>query len=96
MTSASSGWASVGTVVALTVTLRFLVLGDSLAFGTGATGPQDTLGARLTRALTDAGSTVELHVVAVPGAPPSTSPPSSGGPPPSTRTWRCWSSARTT
>ena len=48
--------------------MRFLVLGDSLAFGTGATGPQDTLGARLTRALTDAGLTVELHVVAVPGA----------------------------
>jgi lysophospholipase L1-like esterase len=50
------------------VTLRFLVLGDSLAFGTGTSSPQDTLGARLTRALTDAGSTVELHVVAVPGA----------------------------
>ncbi|WP_138758084.1 GDSL-type esterase/lipase family protein [Modestobacter altitudinis] len=50
------------------MTLRFLVLGDSLAFGTGAARPQDTLGARLTRTLTDAGSSVELHVVAVPGA----------------------------
>jgi lysophospholipase L1-like esterase len=50
------------------VTLRFLVLGDSLAFGTGAARAQDTLGARLTRTLTDAGSSVELHVVAVPGA----------------------------
>jgi lysophospholipase L1-like esterase len=50
------------------VTLRFLVLGDSLAFGTGAARPQDTLGARLTRTLTDAGSDVELHVLAVPGA----------------------------
>ena len=50
------------------MTLRFLVLGDSLAFGTGAAGPQDTLGARLTRVLTDAGRTVELQVVAVPGA----------------------------
>ena len=50
------------------MTLRFLVLGDSLASGTGAADPQHTLGARLTRTLTDAGSTVELHVVAVPGA----------------------------
>jgi lysophospholipase L1-like esterase len=50
------------------VTLRFLVLGDSLAFGTGAASPQDTLGARLTRALRDAGSAVELSVLAVPGA----------------------------
>jgi lysophospholipase L1-like esterase len=58
----------VGTAVARNVTLRFLVLGDSLAFGTGAARPQDTLGARLTRRLTDAGSDVELHVVAVPGA----------------------------
>jgi lysophospholipase L1-like esterase len=48
--------------------MRFLVLGDSLAFGTGAASAQHTLGARLTRTLTDAGSTVELHVVAVPGA----------------------------
>jgi lysophospholipase L1-like esterase len=50
------------------VTLRFLVLGDSLAFGTGAASPQHTLGARLTRTLQDAGHTVELQVVAVPGA----------------------------
>jgi lysophospholipase L1-like esterase len=50
------------------VTLRFLVLGDSLAFGTGATSSTHTLGARLTHALQDAGHTVELHVVAVPGA----------------------------
>jgi lysophospholipase L1-like esterase len=50
------------------VTLRFLVLGDSLAFGTGAASPQDTLGARLTRALREAGSAVELSVLAVPGA----------------------------
>ncbi len=57
-----------GTGVVRTVTLRFLVLGDSLAFGTGAARPQDTLGARLTRTLTDAGSDVELHIVAVPGA----------------------------
>jgi lysophospholipase L1-like esterase len=48
--------------------LRFLVLGDSLAFGTGAASPQDTLGARLTRELEGAGHTVHLDVVAVPGA----------------------------
>ena len=50
------------------MTLCFLVLGDSLAFGTGAATPQDTLGARLTRSLQQAGHDVELHVVAVPGA----------------------------
>jgi lysophospholipase L1-like esterase len=50
------------------VTLRFLVLGDSLAFGTGAASPSDTLGARLTRTLQQTGRTVELQVVAVPGA----------------------------
>jgi lysophospholipase L1-like esterase len=50
------------------VTLRFLVLGDSLAFGTGAASAQDTLGARLTRSLQATGVTVELQVVAVPGA----------------------------
>jgi len=48
--------------------MRFLVLGDSLAFGTGAATPQDTLGARLTRALTTAGHDVTTDVVAVPGA----------------------------
>ncbi|WP_308127860.1 SGNH/GDSL hydrolase family protein [Modestobacter italicus] len=48
--------------------VRFLVLGDSLAFGTGAASPQDTLGARLTRALRQAGHDVELQVLAVPGA----------------------------
>jgi lysophospholipase L1-like esterase len=50
------------------VTLRFLVLGDSLAFGTGATHPSDALGARLTRSLEQDGATVDLQVVAVPGA----------------------------
>lgn len=50
------------------MTIRFLVLGDSLAFGTGAARPADTLGARLTRALADAGHPAELGVVAVPGA----------------------------
>jgi lysophospholipase L1-like esterase len=50
------------------VTLRFLVLGDSLAFGTGAATLQDTLGARLARSLQQAGHDVDLQVVAVPGA----------------------------
>jgi lysophospholipase L1-like esterase len=50
------------------VTLRFLVLGDSLAFGTGAGHAADTLGARLTRSLEAAGHEVRLDVVAVPGA----------------------------
>jgi lysophospholipase L1-like esterase len=50
------------------VTSRFLVLGDSLAFGTGATSPQHTLGARLCRALEATGRSVDLQVVAVPGA----------------------------
>jgi lysophospholipase L1-like esterase len=48
--------------------VRFLVLGDSLAFGTGATRAEHTLGARLSRVLQQAGEPVELHVVAVPGA----------------------------
>ena len=50
------------------MTLRFLVLGDSLAFGTGAARQADTLGARLTRALEESGHPVSLTVVAVPGA----------------------------
>jgi lysophospholipase L1-like esterase len=50
------------------VTLRFLVLGDSLAFGTGAASSEHTLGARLGRALQEGGEAVELQVVAVPGA----------------------------
>lgn len=48
--------------------LRLVVLGDSLAHGTGAGRPDDTLGARMARVLERAGHTVEVHVVAVPGA----------------------------
>ena len=48
--------------------LRFAVLGDSLAFGTGAGRPVDALGPRLARSLADAGFDVDLHVLAVPGA----------------------------
>ena len=53
--------------VALTP-LRLLVLGDSIAYGTGALRSDDTLGRRLSTALTDDGFDVELHVLAVPGA----------------------------
>lgn len=48
--------------------LRFVVLGDSIAHGTGAHRVEDTLGRRLAAALTDEGFAVDLHVVAVPGA----------------------------
>ncbi|MQA32172.1 SGNH/GDSL hydrolase family protein [Modestobacter roseus] len=48
--------------------MHLLVLGDSLAFGTGAASSADTLGARLTRALEAAGRAVRRTVVAVPGA----------------------------
>ena len=50
------------------MTLRFLVLGDSLAYGTGAASAADTLGSRLTRVLRGSGRATELSVVAVPGA----------------------------
>ena len=46
--------------------LRLLVLGDSIAYGTGARRPEDTLGRRLTTALTTEGFDVDLHVLAVP------------------------------
>ncbi|HEV7211402.1 MAG TPA: SGNH/GDSL hydrolase family protein [Blastococcus sp.] len=48
--------------------LRFAVLGDSIAYGTGAHHPDDALGPRLTSALSDEGFDVDLRVLAVPGA----------------------------
>jgi lysophospholipase L1-like esterase len=48
--------------------LRLLVLGDSIAHGIGALRADDTLGRRLSRALTAEGFDVDLHVLAVPGA----------------------------
>jgi lysophospholipase L1-like esterase len=48
--------------------LRLALLGDSLAYGSGAAGPRDALGPRLATALTDAGYDVDLSVLAVPGA----------------------------
>jgi lysophospholipase L1-like esterase len=48
--------------------LRLAVLGDSIAYGTGALRPADALGPRLVDALTREGFDVDLHVLAVPGA----------------------------
>ncbi|MGY1744382.1 GDSL-type esterase/lipase family protein [Blastococcus sp. SYSU D00695] len=48
--------------------LRLTVLGDSIAFGTGASHPRDGLGPRLAGALREEGHDVELAVLAVPGA----------------------------
>ncbi len=48
--------------------LRLVVLGDSLAYGTGAQRPEDSLGPRLVAALAAEGLEVGLDVVAVPGA----------------------------
>jgi lysophospholipase L1-like esterase len=48
--------------------LRLAVLGDSIAYGTGARSVEDTLGARLTAALTADGFLVDVHVLAVAGA----------------------------
>jgi lysophospholipase L1-like esterase len=47
---------------------RLALLGDSLAYGSGAARVQDTLGPRLAGALHDAGFDVDLSVLAVPGA----------------------------
>jgi lysophospholipase L1-like esterase len=48
--------------------LRLLVIGDSIAYGTGATRAEDTLGRRLSAELTADGFDVDLRVLAVPGA----------------------------
>lgn len=48
--------------------LRLVVLGDSIAYGTGAHRPEDTLGRRLSAALSGEGFAVDLQVLAVPGA----------------------------
>jgi lysophospholipase L1-like esterase len=47
---------------------RLVLLGDSLAYGTGAARRDDTLGPRLAAVLAEAGHDVDLHVLAVPGA----------------------------
>jgi lysophospholipase L1-like esterase len=48
--------------------LRLAVLGDSIAFGTGAARPGDAIGPRLVDALADDGFDADLSVLAVPGA----------------------------
>lgn len=50
------------------MTLIFAVLGDSIAYGQGASGPADTVGARLAADLTESGTPTETRVFAVPGA----------------------------
>jgi lysophospholipase L1-like esterase len=48
--------------------VRLLILGDSIAYGTGALRAEDTLGRRLSAELAADGFDVELRVLAVPGA----------------------------
>jgi lysophospholipase L1-like esterase len=50
------------------VTLDFAVLGDSIAYGQGASSPADTVGARLAAELTRSGTATDVRVFAVPGA----------------------------
>jgi hypothetical protein len=50
------------------VNLAFGVLGDSVAYGQGATRPSDTVGACLAAELTASGIPTELCVFAVSGA----------------------------
>jgi lysophospholipase L1-like esterase len=48
--------------------LRLVVLGDSIAYGTGAGRIEESLGPRLAAVLTGEGFDVDLHIIAVPGA----------------------------
>ncbi|MCU1692723.1 MAG: family lipolytic protein [Frankiales bacterium] len=50
------------------MTVRLALLGDSIAFGTGAARPQDRLGPRLAAALTTRGLPAESRAFAVPGS----------------------------
>jgi lysophospholipase L1-like esterase len=52
----------------VTFPLRLAVLGDSIAYGTGALRREDSLGPRLAAALSAEGFAVDLSVLAVPGA----------------------------
>ncbi|MBM7808705.1 lysophospholipase L1-like esterase [Geodermatophilus bullaregiensis] len=52
----------------MTAPLRLVVLGDSIAYGTGAARVEDTLGSRLAQVLRSEGLDVDLTVLAVPGA----------------------------
>jgi len=55
--------------------LTLAVLGDSIAYGTGARSAADALGPRLSAALTAEGFDVSMHVLAVPGAVSRDLPP---------------------
>ncbi|QIG43746.1 SGNH/GDSL hydrolase family protein [Nocardioides anomalus] len=48
--------------------MRLALVGDSIAWGVGASAEADRLGPRLARALEARGTTTETHVYAVPGA----------------------------
>jgi lysophospholipase L1-like esterase len=50
------------------MTIHFAVLGDSIAYGQGASRAADTAGSRLAAELTAAGMPTQLRVYAVPGA----------------------------
>lgn len=50
------------------MTLAFAVLGDSIAYGQGASRPADTIAARLSTDLASAGITTDVRVYAIPGA----------------------------
>ncbi|MGY1700432.1 GDSL-type esterase/lipase family protein [Geodermatophilus sp. SYSU D00766] len=52
----------------MTAPLRLVVLGDSIAYGTGAARVEDGLGPRLAQVLRDDGIATDLTVLAVPGA----------------------------
>jgi lysophospholipase L1-like esterase len=52
----------------VTEPLRLVVLGDSIAYGTGATRVEDGLGPRLAQVLRSEGIDTDLTVLAVPGA----------------------------
>jgi lysophospholipase L1-like esterase len=52
----------------VTAPLRLVLLGDSIAYGTGAARVEDTLGPRLAQVLRSEGIDVDLTVLAVPGA----------------------------
>ena len=50
------------------MSLRFAVLGDSIAYGQGASAPADTAAARLTADLAGRGIATDIRMYAVPGA----------------------------
>jgi lysophospholipase L1-like esterase len=57
-----------GVAPGVTAPLRLVVLGDSIAYGTGAARADDALGPRLVQALRHDGIDADLSVLAVPGS----------------------------